>query len=174
MRKDTTINLWPLYTCTKSCILTCKQLHRHGNTYTNHSHTHIHKHICAHTQQLHQPINKPSWKQPSGKPIERRNYACPNDEILPIRKINELYLYSTKWMSLKKIESFLKKMAKINSVWINLQNTKLKFCVVSRCLHRQNDSHCHRSCRLEVTGEDGGEQALSGIVSAASIVSLHN
>lgn len=143
-------------------------------THTTHSHTHIHEHTCAHTQ-LHQPINKPSWKQPSGKPIERRYYACPNDGILPIRKMNELYLYSTRWMSLKKIQSFLKKIAKINSVWINLQNPKLKYCVVSSCLHRQNGSLCHTgNAVFEVTGEDCGEQGLSGIISAANIVSLHN
>lgn len=64
-----------------------------------------------------------------------------------------------RWMSLKKIQSFLKKIAKINSVWINLQNPKLKYCVVSSCLHRQNDSLCHTGHAVfEITGEDCGEQ----------------
>lgn len=75
----------------------------------------------------------------------------------------------------KKMLSFLKKIAKVNLVWINLQNPKLKYHVVSSCLHRQNDSRCYTGhVFFEVTGEDCGEQGLSGIVSAANIVSLHN
>lgn len=55
-----------------------------------------------------------------------------------------------------------------------MQNPKLKYCVVSSCLHRQNDSHCHPGHVVFEVTEDCGEQGLGGIISAVNIVSLHN